>query len=88
MMKQIKVTNNTEDTIEVAINHWGKDGNTSFFKIPKSKTEKWERSSDLGFVMIVQHEVARRPYYVHVGYDIKVEADNVMNNGNILKPIA
>ncbi len=50
----IQVINDTLSTINIAINHWGKDGDTHFFKIKNRDSETWNRSSDKGFIMIVE----------------------------------
>jgi len=50
----IKVTNNSSDSIKVAINQWGEGGNTDFFSIESNESDSWDRSSNLGFVMAIQ----------------------------------
>jgi hypothetical protein len=36
-MSSINVTNNSGNTIEVAVNHWGTGGNVSFYRIGDKK---------------------------------------------------
>ena len=61
----ISVTNLISNTnIEVAVNRWGKDGNTDFFNIETEKTETWDRSDERGFVMSLKIDSTQKSYFV------------------------
>jgi hypothetical protein len=80
-MSSIKVTNNSGAIIEVAINHWGKGGETSFYEIGAGKSGDWGREDGRGFVMVVtKHNDDRSNgayYFVKAGASITV---NHVNN--------
>lgn len=63
----IPVENQTGSEIEVRINRWDEDENTStdYFPIPHNGVEDWNRSSEYGYVMSVKHEAGlEKQYYV------------------------
>lgn len=84
----IKVTNNSDHQIKVAINHWASDGNTGYFTLDNGKSESWDRSDERGFVMVVKRGAAQRPYYVQYNSEIAVLPEKITDNGSDLKPIA
>ncbi|WP_030131237.1 hypothetical protein [Pseudomonas sp. QTF5] len=84
----ITVTNNSSHTIEVAINQWGDDGDTSFFSIANGKNESWDRSDDRGFVLSLQKNGAQYPYYVQASSNIKVDNNGVTDQGEAIYPLA
>ena len=79
-MSGIRVTNQSRVKIYVAINHWGKDGDTSFFTINQSESEKWDRTDDRGFVMVIRnhdfHPKNSTYWYVQAGKEIYVKDSN------------
>ncbi|AZD28836.1 hypothetical protein [Pseudomonas chlororaphis] len=84
----INVTNNSSHTIEVAINHWGKDGDTRFFSIASGNHESWDRSDSRGFVLSLQKNGAQNPYYAQASSDIKVDINGVTDQGEPIYPLS
>ncbi len=91
----MQVLNNFSQTISVAINHWGSDGDTSFFAITPGKAESWDRSDDRGFVMSVKVNGSQLPYFVQANDKIVVEEGGspippyrVLANGRVLTPLS
>jgi hypothetical protein len=84
----MKVTNNAQQQIEVAINQWGNDGDTSFFALDPGGSDSWDRSDKRGFVMVVKKTGAQRPYYIQYNSDIIVSDDKVTDHGSIINPIS
>jgi hypothetical protein len=75
-MSSINVTNNSGNTIEVAVNHWGTGGNVSFYRIGDKKKDSWSRQDGRGFIMVItKHNDDRRNgayYFVKEGANITV----------------
>lgn len=88
----IHVNNACSGTLRVAVDHWGKSGNTSPFEIAPSETEVWDRSDPRGYVMSVQYRGYIGPYVVGPGNTVVVsEAGNgiqVTINGVTVHPAA
>jgi hypothetical protein len=85
----INVHNNSGNTIDVAVNKWASDGDTSFFTIKNGGTEKWHRGDVNGFVMAIKFDrhLTRR-YYVKADSVINVELLNVvLDGGNTINPV-
>lgn len=86
----IKVQNTKSNVIEVCINKWGDDGDTSYFSINPNSTETWSRSSDKPFIMIVKQGNKFLTYCVSSKRDIVVSDGDVVKDLNInalLSPI-
>lgn len=83
----IQVHNASSQDIDVAINHWGKPGDCSYFCIKPLKTEVWDRSDVRGFVMSLNRNGHALPYYVNHNSNIKVTDDEVLDGGKIIKPL-
>jgi hypothetical protein len=83
----ISVKNSSGNTIEVAINHWGKGGNTSAFKIERFGSDEWDRNDWRGFVMIVIRSGISVPYYVYCDSNIEVFDDHVTDNSQNIGPV-
>jgi hypothetical protein len=63
----IQVENLSFKKIEVCINRWAEDVDTStdYFLILHNGTETWKRTSEYGYVMSVKHPAEiERQYYV------------------------
>jgi len=84
----ITVTNNSSNKIEVAINKWGNDGDTSFFSIGKEKKETWDRSDSRGFVLSLKRSGTQKPYYVQADSLIAVGNTDVKDGDRIIDPIS
>ncbi|MGG1947910.1 hypothetical protein AB1286_24435 [Trinickia sp. NRRL B-1857] len=73
----IKVKNNCQGGISVAINHWGSTGKTRFFDIGgQGGSEHWDREDSRGFIMRVRtygNPARDLPYYIHSDSNIVVE---------------
>lgn len=68
----IVVKNETANEISVAINKWGSNGDTDYFKIKSQNSETWDRSDDRGFVMYLSHSgTLDGPYYVRAGSTVR-----------------
>lgn len=83
----ITVRNNTEQRIEVSINHWGDSGNTDRVKIEASGEETWKRSDRRGFVMSVYQNGGSSPYYVFAESSVIVSDTQVSRDGEVLSPL-
>lgn len=85
----IVVANESSGAIEVAINQWGGDGDTSFFSVSTGgKPESWDRTDQRGFVMALKKQGSERPYYVQSNSSIVVTAESVKENGQTIYPLA
>ncbi|AZC36573.1 MULTISPECIES: hypothetical protein [Pseudomonas] len=84
----ITVKNNSSNTIEVAVNHWGSDGDTSFFSIANGKQESWDRSDSRGFVLSLKKNGAQHPYYVQASSRIEVDNNAVKDQGQPIQPLS
>ncbi|AZD07608.1 MULTISPECIES: hypothetical protein [Pseudomonas] len=84
----ITVTNNSSNPIEVAINHWGSDGDTSFFSVGNGKQETWDRSDSRGFVLSLKKNGAQHPYYVQASSKIEVDNNAVKDQGRLIEPLS
>ncbi|MBN9294622.1 MAG: hypothetical protein J0G96_11655 [Flavobacteriia bacterium] len=76
----ITVKNETANEINVSINKWGRDGDTSYFKIKSQKSETWDRSDDRGFVMYLSESgILDGPYYVRAGSTVTFQSNGKVN---------
>jgi hypothetical protein len=83
----IKVTNSASQEIKVAINIWGTDGSTDYFRLKVGSHDTWDRTDERGFVMVVRKTASQLPYYVQPNSDIIVLDDKVTDRGSTIKPI-
>jgi hypothetical protein len=78
----ISVRNDTGHTIDVAINQWGDDAQTTFFTIKANETESWSRSDGRGFVMVITNGGEKREngtyWFVKDGNDLYVQSLNTV----------
>lgn len=80
----IKVTNNSNETYQVAINQWGTGGDTSYFALTPGKNDSWDRTDFRGFVMSLQVRGKSTAYIVFPEDNISITENGVTANG---KPI-
>jgi hypothetical protein len=84
----LTLSNQSTETINVAVNKWA-DGDTSFFKVIHGSTEKWpSRGDENGFVMAIKFDnnVIKR-YYVKANSVITVEVGKVKDGVNTINPV-
>ena len=84
---RLSVHNDTERKIDVAINHWGNDGETRFFPVLPNGDETWDRSDPRGFVMVIKRLGAVLQYFVAAGDKFVVTDDGVLRNDIVVKPL-
>ncbi|OWY38925.1 hypothetical protein CEK28_10375 [Xenophilus sp. AP218F] len=80
----IKVTNNSNETYQVAINQWGTGGDTSYFTLTPGKSDSWDRTDFRGFVLSLQARGKSTAYIVFPEDDISINESNVTANGKAL----
>ena len=69
----IKVKNKSKHEVEVAVNQWGNDGNTSFFKLAIGASDTWNRTDNRGFVMYIKINGSQTPYYVQADSEVVIQ---------------
>lgn len=84
----MKVTNTSNNTIQVAINQWGNSGDTRYFGINQNSTETWDRTDERGFVMSLKRSGSQLPYYVQSSSNITVSDDTIKDGEKTLKPLS
>lgn len=71
---KIKVKNNSNATIQVAINKWG-SGNGTYFTLNPGNSESWSRNDERGYIMAIKNENNyRKYYYIKHGKDIEINS--------------
>lgn len=79
-MSKIKVNNKSNMKIDVAISHWGSDGDTNFFTINSNESANWSRGDSMGFIMVITEHNANRKdgsyWYVQANKEIYVNSLN------------
>ena len=77
----IKVKNESTNSIEVAINKWGNDGDTNYFAIHTSNSESWDRADPRGFILSLKMNAKVKPYIVLFDSNIVVNNESVIIDG-------
>ena len=80
------VKNESNRQLSVSFDHWGKDGDTSWFSIAHGKSESWDRSDERGFVMAVRLGGEEKPYYILSDSSIVIYDDRVTDDTKVIKP--
>ncbi|WP_111861071.1 hypothetical protein [Acinetobacter sp. CFCC 10889] len=84
----ITVTNNSEYIIKTAINQWGNDGDTNFFEIKIGESEEWNRSSELGFILVIKIAATTLTFYAQADDKVIINSSNSITfNGKQKSPL-
>jgi hypothetical protein len=64
---EFSVTNLTGSDISVSLSTWGEGGQTGWFQIENTHTERWGRKDDRGYLMVVKAGILKEelPYFVY-----------------------
>lgn len=85
----IKVYNDTNATIDVAISRWGSTGNTDFCRIKAGSSDEWSRTNPMGFVMVITLYKGDKDegsyWYVRSNTDVRVSELHSVTNADELK---
>ncbi|AIS89394.1 hypothetical protein GSH05_00890 [Burkholderia pseudomallei] len=84
----ISVKNSASNTVEVSINNWETDVDTSTkpFKMAPGASDSWKRTDLRGYVIYVQLGGSATPYYVMSTSNIVIYDDKVTDSGQTLLP--
>lgn len=87
----INITNQSQLPIEVAINRYGKEGDTDYFTIAAFGDNSWNRSDSRGYIMSVKNGGAETPYFVRFDSGITFQRKDgtlVVKDGDMeIKPV-
>ncbi|MFK7799282.1 MAG: hypothetical protein AB8E82_17665 [Aureispira sp.] len=86
----MKVTNNSNGDIQVAISRWGdNDQKASFFTLKRGEDGNWSRSDSKGFLMAISsnYPTTNGTYFIKSTSNIDVGTNQVSRDGTTINKL-